>query len=67
MAYTIDDIARDMAYGLLRGQLSADQRRPVLQRLPPEERMAGMTPDERLRGLKPWEIRYLRDKLNATR
>jgi hypothetical protein len=47
--------------------LPPEERREVLQSLPPEERLAGLPPEERLAGLSAEQIRQYLDRLTAGR
>ena len=52
MSFTMEDFQRQYAKEHF-AQLTPEERRQVLQALPPEERLAGLPPEERLAGLAP--------------
>ena len=54
MSYTMEDFRRDAAKKNF-AKLTPEERREVLESLPPEERLAGLPPKERLAGLPPEE------------
>jgi hypothetical protein len=62
MPYTIEDFRRDAARKILE-ELSPEERHEIAKRLPPEERLRGLSPEERLRGLSEEEIEAYLKKL----
>jgi hypothetical protein len=55
MARTIEDLMREARQFFLHS-LTPEERRAVLDELPPEEVVKHFTPEERLRGLKPEDV-----------
>jgi len=46
-------------------QLTSEERKEVLKKLPPEERLAGLPQEQRLAGMSPEEIQRYLDQLTA--
>lgn len=64
MAYTMEEFVREARQRFLQ-ELTPEERRAVLDQLPPEEVLKGLTPEERLRGLGPEELSKLEEYLKA--
>ena len=69
MAYTMEDFKRDLFKEYF-GKLTAEERRAVLESLPPEEQeevLRSLPPEKRLAGLSAEQIRQYLDQLTAGR
>lgn len=66
MSYTMADFRRDYFKEHL-PQLSASERRDILESLPPEERLAGLSEEQRLAGLSEEQIRRYLERMSARR
>jgi hypothetical protein len=77
MSYTMEDFTRDYIkehFSMLTceeqrealARLSAEHLREVLQSLPPEDRMSGLSPKARLAGLTEEQVRQLAEELTAS-
>lgn len=73
MAYTMEDFIREARQRFLQ-ELTLEEQRAIVDRLPPEERLRGLKPEERLRGLEveewlrglgPEELRQLEEYLKT--
>jgi hypothetical protein len=64
MSYTMEDFRRDYVKEYF-PQLTWEERREVLKRLPPDERLADLSPEERLANLTPDQIRQYLERLSA--
>jgi hypothetical protein len=65
-AFTMEDFKRQYVKEHF-ARLTPEERRQVLQALPPEERLAGLPLEARLAGLPPEQIRQYLDQLTAGR
>ncbi|MDS4069324.1 MAG: hypothetical protein RKO24_06855 [Candidatus Competibacter sp.] len=73
MAYTMEEFVREARQRFLQ-ELTLEEQRAIVDRLPPEERLRGLKPEERLRGLEveewlhglgPEELRQLEEYLKT--
>jgi hypothetical protein len=55
MSYTVDDFIRETHQEII-ANLTAKERRGIIEEMPPEERLRGLEPEERLRGLGADEL-----------
>jgi hypothetical protein len=55
MSYTIDDFIRETHQEII-ANLTAEERRAIIEEMPPEERLRGLGPDELLRCLDPEDL-----------
>jgi vacuolar-type H+-ATPase subunit B/Vma2 len=66
MSFTMQDFLRDYFKEHV-AKLTPEERRQLVESLPPEERLAGLPPEERLAGLSPEQIQQYLKKLTAGR
>ncbi|MFO1421594.1 MAG: hypothetical protein U1F59_11795 [Candidatus Competibacteraceae bacterium] len=73
MAYTMEEFVREARQRFLQ-ELTLEEQRAIVDRLPPEERLRGLKPEERLRGLEveerlrglgPEELRQIEEYLKT--
>ena len=64
--YTMEDFNRQYIKDHF-ARLTPEEQEEVLQRLPPERRLAGLPPEQRLAGLSPAQIRQYLDQLTSGR
>ena len=66
MVYTMEDFNREYLRKHF-ARLTPEEQAELLQQLPPEQRLAGLTEEQRLAGLTEEQIRQYLDRLSGDR